>query len=1347
MKRLSRKQIISMLLAIIFAFSLFPLQGALAMEQNSENGRTISDIFTQSGKLEVDGFLSEKKTLQIAEETNPFRLMYDSNELLPERLEEIPDQYFESAEVRLSDSQGRLNIEKQADGLFTDIRPIEPDVFYQEKISATRNTVLNLVEAERLEEVARLNISERTIEQIERAIDEVNENRYIIKYHSDSGESLTNALARSSFDISSSEREGKTEVLVLEERVNPSRLAETLQAAGAGRYIEYIQPDFVVGFASEGGNLQLELIEAEVISPVIDEDDETLFDIESMEQQERLDESEALEIFPEKLTSVPTEIVFVDALYTCSLPEKGAKIITASALVLDQNGFAMEGLVEYTLREDVQGISLNPISGEITISPDAEAGFVTILASYEGLQAETLLVLTEEQQEAREVIVALIDTGVDITHPDLADYIVGGWNFVDQNDMVYDSKQPIQSAHGTHLAGIIVSAAGKYGAKVMPLKVFGSHGAYTSDIIAAIAYAEENGAEIANCSFGSTSDNPALRGAIANSSMLFVCSVGNARTDLEETPIYPASFGLPNIISVTSTNADGGLSYFSNYSASVVDLAACGRDVVSTYPEGEHSALSGTSQSAAQVSGAAAAVLGFEGYELAGFELKERLLDTADRLSNLQQTVNMGRQVNLSHALHNIQPDAIQSNIPGNDFDVFGYQPTPSENWELFSSLEIIQISAGKGFTLALASDGTVWAWGKNTVGQCGTGQRTAYELCSKVIGLTDIVYISAGSSHSLAVTASGEVWGWGHNMHGQIGDGAHGNRFVPVQALVTEEISEVSAGSSHSLALTRSGTVQAWGYNGDYRLGNEILHNSPVPVSVSGLSNVISVSAGNVHSLALKSNGQVWSWGSNEYGQVGGGNYSSKPAATQVSGVSSVIQISAGSFHSLALRGDGTVFSWGRNNKGQLGFSSGAKWPTPTLISGLQGCVEVSAGALHSIARISHPNGQNQYNIYCWGQNISGELGTGDTVNKTTPTSVFRLDPNVKSISAGEDHSVALRSNGENLYGWGSNEGGQLGQSPDSFTMITTPDMFAPPSAQPSISFSENQFRFQIPEAPVTSQSHSLGVTGNGYFNGINFLNTVEYAISPAFAGVLLEDGVLTISALAEPCQFEVTANYYHYSTTTVITLYKTGAIPLREVKFIPNEYSISIPQNGIEQLTVNAYAIDIENNEREDFNITYSLSSSAEGVTINPTTGVVTVSATAQSGVLQLIASCGELSATATLTITEGYALEIDAAANGIYHVVLSASGMTGFDGITYTLVYDASMLLLLDAAAQTPAAETGVGAIEGTGVTITSIEDGIVCFTFEQNIPQNMQWSGAITVLKFSGKANGTALVRVQ
>ncbi|MCL2775481.1 MAG: S8 family serine peptidase, partial [Oscillospiraceae bacterium] len=537
-----------------------------------------------------------------------------------------------------------------------------------------------------------------------------------------------------------------------------------------------------------------------------------------------------------------------------------------------------------------------------------------------------------------DIIVAVIDTGMDINHPDLAGYVdtAGAWDFTQNTNVVYSSDNPLEYAHGTHIAGTIINTARENGVinvKILPLRVFNNSVAYTSDIIAAIDYAVSNGASIINCSFGSTEDNPALEEMIASSDALFICAVGNSRRDLTETPSYPACYDLTNIISVASVNADGGFSYFSNYGTNV-DITALGREVMSSLPENQHGTMTGTSMSASYVTAVAAVVDAKNG--LSTDELKSRLLDTADMLSNLQDKVNEGRRINLVNALNNNVQAAIIQNNSADDFDVTGHKMTESDLFELYNSNNILQMTEGQYYTLALKSDGTVWAWGYNSYGQCGNGSIGKSEKLTQVVGLSSIIAIVAWQNHSMALKSDGTVWAWGYNSNGQLGDGTTTQRTTPVQVTGLSGIIAISAGSSHSMALKSDGTVWAWGYNGYGQLGDGTTTQRTTPVQVTGLSGIIAISAGDSNSMALKSDGTVWAWGYNYYGLLGDGTTVNKSTPVQVTGLSGIIAISAGNSHSMALKSDGTVWAWGYNYYGLLGDGTTVNKSTPVQVIGL---------------------------------------------------------------------------------------------------------------------------------------------------------------------------------------------------------------------------------------------------------------------------------------------------------------------------------------------------------------------------------------------------------------------------
>lgn len=281
----------------------------------------------------------------------------------------------------------------------------------------------------------------------------------------------------------------------------------------------------------------------------------------------------------------------------------------------------------------------------------------------------------------RDVVVALVDTGVDYTHEDLADNIwvntdeipgngidddrngyvddVYGWNFYSGNNHVYTGSD---DSHGTHGAGTIAAESGnRVGiaglaqgehVKVMAVKALGGKDGRgtTASIIQAIRYAEDNGARICNLSLGTDQDDRALYQAMAASNMLFVVAAGNDGADTDTSPSYPASYSLDNIISVANLNYDGTLHSSSNYGAASVDLAAPGSYILSTTPGNTYSYMTGTSMAAPMVSAAAAMVYSyFDHITLA--DVKTVLLSSVRPLDSLSGKTATGGMLDLAAAL------------------------------------------------------------------------------------------------------------------------------------------------------------------------------------------------------------------------------------------------------------------------------------------------------------------------------------------------------------------------------------------------------------------------------------------------------------------------------------------------------------------------------------------------------------------------------------------------------------------------------------------------------------------------------------------------------------------------
>jgi len=197
---------------------------------------------------------------------------------------------------------------------------------------------------------------------------------------------------------------------------------------------------------------------------------------------------------------------------------------------------------------------------------------------------------------------------------------------------------------------------------------------------------------------------------------------------------------------------------------------------------------------------------------------------------------------------------------------------------------DVSAIAARGASALALKQDGTVWAWGlEREIVVDVVGEWKSRSIPVKVSSLTNVSAIAEGNCFSLALKSDGTVWAWGWNDVGQLGDGTRINRSTPLQVSGLTGVCAISAGDSHSLALKNDGTVWAWGWNYFGKLGGGTDAYSTKPVQVSDLSGVIAIATGVHHSLAIKNDGTVWAWGGNSVGELGDGTITTRVNPVQV--------------------------------------------------------------------------------------------------------------------------------------------------------------------------------------------------------------------------------------------------------------------------------------------------------------------------------------------------------------------------------------------------------------------------------------------------------------------------------
>jgi alpha-tubulin suppressor-like RCC1 family protein len=252
-------------------------------------------------------------------------------------------------------------------------------------------------------------------------------------------------------------------------------------------------------------------------------------------------------------------------------------------------------------------------------------------------------------------------------------------------------------------------------------------------------------------------------------------------------------------------------------------------------------------------------------------------------------------------------------------------------------------VSAGLYHSLAL-KDGALLAWGRNQNGQLGNGDTTGTNSFTpvQVRNLqSGVTAFSAGGFHNLAIK-DGALWAWGRNNVGQLGTGT-GSLVNPAAVPgMGSGITAINAGINHSLAI-KDGAVYGWGYNLHGQVGNGTAGNTNVtaPFAIPSLSSgFVDVAAGAFHSLALTADGRVWAWGEADTGQLGqpnlgiGGPTARIGTPMLIPNLTGIVDIAASNFNSYALAADGSLWVWGNNQYGQLGIGTTDYFNVPTRIA-----------------------------------------------------------------------------------------------------------------------------------------------------------------------------------------------------------------------------------------------------------------------------------------------------------------------------------------------------------------------------------------------------------------------------
>jgi alpha-tubulin suppressor-like RCC1 family protein len=335
-----------------------------------------------------------------------------------------------------------------------------------------------------------------------------------------------------------------------------------------------------------------------------------------------------------------------------------------------------------------------------------------------------------------------------------------------------------------------------------------------------------------------------------------------------------------------------------------------------------------------------------------------------------------------------------------------GAAGTPEEPIEA-SAVAVVRNSLAVGGGHACRLDtGTLTCFGGNDRGQ------------RSVQGETGLAAITAGASHTCGLDAEGVATCWGSNESGQLGDGTRSDRGAAVRVRTDLRFSMLSAGSQHTCGLAGGGVPLCWGLNLSGQLGDGTRNDQTLPRTVGGGISFQRLVSGWTHTCGLTSNGNAFCWGLNSQGQLGDGSRLDRLSPTLVRGA--VQSLAAGSAHTCGISRE-VVLCWGSNTFGQLGDDTTEDSPQPVEVQGLPGePVRLAAGAVHTCALIAGGR------TFCWGQNLSGQLGDGTTTNRPSAVEVA-TELRFNEIYAGGAETCGATPEGD-VYCWGLNSQGQLG-------------------------------------------------------------------------------------------------------------------------------------------------------------------------------------------------------------------------------------------------------------------------------------------------------------------------------
>lgn len=586
-----------------------------------------------------------------------------------------------------------------------------------------------------------------------------------------------------------------------------------------------------------------------------------------------------------------------------------------------------------------------------------------------------------------------------------------------------------------------------------------------------------------------------------------------------------------------------------------------------------------------------------------------------------------------------------------------------------------------------------------NGIGTSVTEWKNTYMPTADILDIyTTRNQLGSANAHIYALLSDGTVWGTIHNSTAE--------RIMAGEEALSEVIS-LAPGANHVLALKANGSVWTWGGSG-----------SAVQVNINetdALQNIISIAASGNYNMALSSDGKVYTWGENTYGQLGNGTTTDSvyPSLVTMDGttpLSDIVEISAGYSSAYARTASGTVYAWGDNASGQLGNNTLANSTYPVLMQTANGAATgitaISAGYAHVLLKT-----QNGTVLAC-GKNDKGQLGNGTTTDSAVLTQVLASEgvvlSGVKAIDAGAQNSFVILQD-STLYGFGygtpflinHTSGNKL--YPTAATLNTDGDLV---NNVVEIAASNLFTVYKTADGAVMARGLNTGAFGIGTSG-----QTVRYPVEILNSGIIYDDYADAQEAATEISLNQTMQGGIQYADDT--DWLKFTAPISESFAFLPGgNVALTVFDSEMQPMTTTSGNI-------------YALTGgSVYYIRITGETGTAYALSVKQNN--------AAYATTYTLSAQEGEQ----------YYILLSANNMAPQSITAFSVRYDEDALTLSDASALTYEKETTPGAIPGTDVSVTYIEDGIIQYAIQN--PESLYASGTLNIIGFRALASGNTEV---